>query len=117
MKTEKIKSKNQEKKGSRKKTSDIEVKNLVKIIDYNNVKNGDIIIIECEKGKENEFLAKTNEEFKSLIAEKDLRILAVTPDFDLSSLKHVVDVIRDICDKNEEGEGEEEYNNESGYEL
>jgi hypothetical protein len=117
MKTEKTKSKNQGKKEPPRKTSDISVKNLVKVIDYNKVKKGDIVIIECEKGKENEFLAKTNEEFKSIIAEKDLRILAVTPDFDLSSLKHVVEVIRDICDKNEEEANPEEYQNESGYEL
>lgn len=78
------------------------MRNLVKVIEYKKIRQGDIVIIECEKGKENEFLAKANEELKSIIAEKDLRILAVTPDFDLSSLKQVVEVIKDICDKNKE---------------
>jgi hypothetical protein len=103
------------------KETDIKVKPLVKVIEYKKIKKGDIIIIECEKGKENEFLAKADSELKSIITEKDLRILAVTPDFDIFSLKHVVEVIRDICNKEEkqaDGENDEEDGGieEYGYE-
>ena len=79
---------------------------LVKVIEYNKIKKGDIIIVECEKGKENEFLSKANNQLKSIINEKDLRILAITPDFDMFSLKHVVEIIKDICENQEEQENE-----------
>lgn len=93
------------------KENEFKAVDLVKVIEYDKIKKGDIIIVECEKGKENEFLSKANNQLKSIINEKDLRILAITPDFDMFSLKHVVEIIKDICENQEEQESEAENDN------
>ena len=59
---------------------------LVEIIPYSKLNDRDIIILRCNKGQENEALKEINSELIYLIKEKDLRILAVTPDFPAENL-------------------------------
>jgi hypothetical protein len=59
---------------------------LVEILKFSEVKNGDVLILRCEPGKENEEISKMHSVLKSLIIEKDLRILAVNPNQDLDSI-------------------------------
>lgn len=59
---------------------------LVEILKFSEVKNGDVLILRCERGKENEEISKMHSVLKSLIIEKDLRILAVNPNQDLGSI-------------------------------
>lgn len=63
---------------------------LVEVIPYSKLNEKDIIIIRCKKGQENEALKAINSELISLIKEKDLRILALTPDFPVENLSIVI---------------------------
>ena len=53
---------------------------MVEVMPYSKIKEKDVIILRCEKGEENQAISKINSALRVLINEKDLRILAVTPD-------------------------------------
>jgi len=59
---------------------------LVEMLKYSQINKGDVLILRCEKGQENEEIKKMNQALKALLIEKDLRILAVTPDLDMNSI-------------------------------
>ena len=59
---------------------------MVEVMSYSKIKEKDVIILRCEKGEENQAISKINSALRVLINEKDLRILAVTPDFDTVKL-------------------------------
>jgi hypothetical protein len=59
---------------------------LVEIVPYSKINEKDVIVLRCEKGEENKAISKINSALRVLIDEKDLRILALTPDFDTDKL-------------------------------
>jgi hypothetical protein len=59
---------------------------LVEIMKYSKVEKGDVLILRCERGKEYEEIKNMHSALKLLIQEKDLRILAMTPDQDMENL-------------------------------
>jgi hypothetical protein len=59
---------------------------LVEVLKFSEVKKGDVLILRCEAGKENEEILKMHSALKSLILEKDLRILAVNPSQSMDSI-------------------------------
>jgi len=63
---------------------------LVEIMKYSQVNDGDVLILRCENGKENEEILKMHTKLRSLIHEKNLRILALTPDFDTERLYNTI---------------------------
>lgn len=71
---------------------------LVEIIPYSKIKEKDILILRCEKGKENESILKMRSALKQLMIEKDLRILAVTPDLDMRNLSILALAAREYQD-------------------
>lgn len=80
---------------------------LVKIIDVSSLNRGDVLLVECRKGMENEFLKKVNEELKPLILEKDLRVLAVSPEFDSLLLYKAVEFIKSYNEKEPQNNNQE----------
>jgi hypothetical protein len=65
---------------------DYELKPMVEIIPYAEIKQGDVVILRCEKGQENAAISKIHSDLRALIDQKDLKILAVTPDFDAKKI-------------------------------
>lgn len=59
---------------------------LVEVLKYSEIKNGDVLILRCNPGEENEKISKMHSTLRSLIFEKDLRILAVKPEQDFDSI-------------------------------
>jgi hypothetical protein len=59
---------------------------LVEVLKFSEVKKGDVLLLRCEAGKENEEILKMHSALKSLILEKDLRILAVNPNQNLDNI-------------------------------
>jgi hypothetical protein len=59
---------------------------LVEVLKFSEVKKGDVLLLRCEAGKENEEILKMHSALKSLILEKDLRILAVNPNQNMDSI-------------------------------
>ena len=59
---------------------------MIEIMPYSRIQEKDVIILRCEKGEENQAISKINSALRVLIDQKDLRILAVTPDFDTDKL-------------------------------
>jgi len=59
---------------------------LVEVVPYSKINEKDVIVLRCEKGEENKAISKINSALRVLIDEKDLRILALTPDFDTDKL-------------------------------
>jgi hypothetical protein len=74
-------------------TKDYNLEPLIEVLPYSKIKERDVIILRCNKGEENEEIAKMNTTLKTLIQEKDLRILAVTPDFNLEDLSLAIQVV------------------------
>jgi hypothetical protein len=75
---------------------------LVEVLKYSKLKKKDVIILRCEHGKENEEILKMHSKLKTLLIEKDLRILAVTPDFDMNSLHIAIDSAKNFQDEDVE---------------
>jgi hypothetical protein len=71
-----------------------ELEPLVEILKYSQVNKGDIVILRCEAGKENEEILKMHSKLKSLLIEKDLRILAVNPDQKMESLFLAIESVK-----------------------
>lgn len=69
---------------------DYELQPLIEVMPYSKIKEKDVIILRCEKGQENLAISNMNSVLKVLIQEKDLRILAVTPDFNMENLSIAV---------------------------
>jgi hypothetical protein len=69
-----------------------ELQPFVEVVPYSKIKEKDVLILRCEKGKENEAISKINNTLRILIEEKDLRILALTPDFNLDDLSMAVQI-------------------------
>jgi hypothetical protein len=63
-----------------------ELEPVVEVMKYSKVNNGDVIILRCEAGKENEEISKMHSKLKSLIVEKNLRILAINPEFSMDRI-------------------------------
>jgi hypothetical protein len=59
---------------------------MIEVMPYSKIQEKDVIILRCEKGEENQAISKINSALRVLIDQKDLRILAVTPDFDTDRL-------------------------------
>ena len=59
---------------------------MIEVMPYSRIQEKDVIILRCEKGEENQAISKINSALRVLIDQKDLRILAVTPDFDTDRL-------------------------------
>jgi hypothetical protein len=59
---------------------------MIEVMPYSKIQEKDVIILRCEKGEENQAISKINSALRVLIDQKDLRILAVTPDFDTDKL-------------------------------
>ena len=59
---------------------------MIEVMPYSRIQEKDVIILRCEKGEENQAISKINSALRVLIDKKDLRILAVTPDFDTDRL-------------------------------
>lgn len=59
---------------------------MIEVMPYSSIQEKDVIILRCEKGEENQAISKINSALRVLIDQKDLRILAVTPDFDTDKL-------------------------------
>lgn len=59
---------------------------MIEVMPYSKIQEKDVIILRCEKGEENQAISKINSALRVLIDKKDLRILAVTPDFDTDKL-------------------------------
>lgn len=59
---------------------------MIEVMPYSRIQEKDVIILRCEKGEENQAISKINSALRVLIDQKDLRILAVTPDFDTDKL-------------------------------
>ncbi len=59
---------------------------MIEVMPYSKIKEKDVVILRCEKGEENQAISKINSALRVLIDQKDLRILAVTPDFDTDRL-------------------------------
>jgi hypothetical protein len=64
---------------------------LVEVLKYSEVKNGDVILLRCEAGTENEEIRKMHSSLRSLILEKDLRILAVNPNLEMNGLSLAIE--------------------------
>jgi hypothetical protein len=69
---------------------------LVEVLKYSQVKHGDVLILRCERGQENEEIKKMNSALKTLLIEKDLRILAVTPDLDMNSISISIEAAKNF---------------------
>ena len=67
---------------------------MVEVMSYSKIKEKDVIILRCEKGEENQAISKINSALRVLINEKDLRILAVTPDFDTEKLFFAIEMTK-----------------------
>jgi hypothetical protein len=63
---------------------------MIEVMPYSKIKERDVIVLRCEKGEENAAISKINSALRVLIDEKDLRILALTPDYDTESLSIAV---------------------------
>ena len=59
---------------------------MIEVMPYSRIQEKDVIILRCEKGEENQAISKIHSALRVLIDQKDLRILAVTPDFDTDRL-------------------------------
>jgi hypothetical protein len=59
---------------------------MIEVIPFSRIKEKDVIVLRCEKGEENLAISKIHSELRALIDEKDLKILAVTPDFDAQKI-------------------------------
>ena len=71
-----------------------ELQPLVEIIPYSKIQEKDVIILRCEKGQENQAISKINFTLRSLINEKNLRILDVTPHFDKEKLFFAIEMTK-----------------------
>lgn len=84
---------------------------LVEVLKYSEVKNGDVIILRCEKGSEREEILKMHSTLRVLIEEKDLRILAVNPDQKMDDLYLHIQAAKNFkeeyMEEGEKGEKEE----------
>ena len=67
---------------------------MVEVMPYSKIQEKDVIILRCEKGEENQAISKMNSALRVLIDEKDLRILAVTPDFDTEKLFFAIEMAK-----------------------
>ena len=59
---------------------------LVEVLKYSEVKKGDVLILRCKQGEENNEISKMHAVLKYLIFEKDLRVLAVNPEQSFDSI-------------------------------
>jgi hypothetical protein len=66
----------------------------VEVLKYSKISKGDILIIRCEKGKENEEITKMHSKLKMLLVEKDLKILAIGPNDKIEDLSVVIESIK-----------------------
>jgi hypothetical protein len=96
------------KKNKNEEVHNYEFEPLVEVLKYSQLKNKDVVILRCEEGKENEEIIKMHSKLKTLLIEKDLRILAVNPDFDMSSLRIAIESAKNF----QEEYFEEELNKE-----
>jgi hypothetical protein len=71
---------------------------VVEILKYSKIKKGDILVLRCEKGRENEEITKMHGKLKMLLVEKDLRILAVAPDDKIEELSVIIESIKNHKD-------------------
>lgn len=71
---------------------------LVEVLSYSKIKKGDILVLRCEKGRENEEIAKMHGKLKMLLVEKDLRILAVAPHDKIEELSVIIESIKNHKD-------------------
>jgi hypothetical protein len=69
---------------------------MVEVLKYSKINNGDILILRCEAGKENEEISKMHSKLKALIIEKDLRILAINPEFSMQEIYLAIDSVRNF---------------------
>ena len=67
---------------------------MVEIVPYSKINEKDVIVLRCEKGEENKAISKIHSALRVLIDEKDLRILAVTPDFDTDKLFFAIEAAK-----------------------
>jgi hypothetical protein len=63
---------------------------LVEVIPYSKIREKDVLILRCKKGDERKSILEMREDLKAIIQQKDLRILAVTPDVNFSQLSIMV---------------------------
>jgi hypothetical protein len=96
------------KKNKNEEVHNYEFEPLVEVLKYSQLKNKDVVILRCEEGKENEEIIKMHSKLKTLLIEKDLRILAVNPNFDMSSLHIAIESAKNF----QEEYFEEELNKE-----
>jgi len=82
---------------------------LVEIIPYSKIKEKDILILRCEKGMENQSILKMRSALKQLMIEKDLRILAVTPDLDMRNISILALAAREYQDGANQKEETQQY--------
>ena len=68
---------------------------LVEIIPSSKIKEKDILILRCKKGEERKSILEMREELKAIIQQKDLRILAVSPDTNFSQLSILVQAAKE----------------------
>ena len=67
---------------------------MVEIVPYSKINEKDVIVLRCERGEENKAISKIHSALRVLIDEKDLRILAVTPDFDTDKLFFAIEAAK-----------------------
>ena len=82
-----------------------ELEPLVEILKYSQVNEGDVLILRCEPGKENEEISKMHSKLKSLLIEKNLRILAVNPDQKMESLFLTIESVKNFQESMMEEQG------------
>lgn len=74
---------------------------LVEAIPYSKIREKDVIILRCKKGEEKKALLEMRSELKSLIQQKDLRILAVSETVDFSHLSFMVQAAQEYEETND----------------
>jgi hypothetical protein len=71
-------------------SNQIKEKPFVEVIRYSEINTGDVLILRCERGKENESILKMRSALRKIMIEKDLKILAVTPELNMENLSIVI---------------------------
>jgi len=73
-----------------KSSNKVKEKPFVEVIRYSEINTGDVLVLRCERGKENESILKMRSALRKIMIEKDLKILAVTPELNMENLSIVI---------------------------
>jgi hypothetical protein len=84
-------------------TETISLEPAVEVLKFSQIAEGDVLVLRCEPGTENEAIKNIYSSLKSLIFEKNLKILAIKPNENLENLSLIIRSVNQIDDQvNEE---------------